>query len=67
MLNGKFTVFGLQKGAPAWAEELLVDTQDENLYKKCLEVAPKHGYKITRVYKPSTRLSQPYFTKCLNG
>ena len=66
MTNGKFTIFGLKNGEPAWAEELLVDTTDENLFNRCMEIAPKKGYKITRVYKPETKLSAPDFTKAIN-
>ena len=66
MENGKFTVFGLKNGAPKWAEEMLVDTTDEKVFKRCMEIAPKKGYKITRVYKPETKLSAPDFMKCLN-
>ena len=67
MENGRFTVFGLKKGEPAWAEELLVDTTDEKLFNRIMEIAPKKGYKIPRVYKPKTKLSAPDFTKCVNA
>ena len=65
MQNGRFTVFGLKKGEPEWAEELLIDTENENAYNRCLELAPKHGYKITRIYKPKTKLSAPNFADCV--
>ena len=65
MLNGNWTVFGLKKGQPAWAEELLCDTDDKNEYLKCLETAKKEGTKVTRVYKPSTFLSAPDFASAV--
>lgn len=66
MKNGRFTVFGLKKGEPEWAEELLLDTTDENIFNRCMEKAPKAGYKITRVYKPDTKLSKPDFVGSIN-
>ena len=66
MKNGRYTVFGLKAGDPAWAESLLVDTEDEREYCRCLEDAPKQGYKITRVYKPETVLNAPDFVKSIN-
>lgn len=65
MKNGRFTVFGLKKGEPAWAEKMLIDTTSEKAFEYCMKNAPKDGYKITRVYKPSTKLSAPDFTKCV--
>lgn len=66
MLNGRFTVFGLKKGDPAWKETLLCDTGSKERYELCLKKAVELGYEITRVYKPDTILSAPDFTKAIN-
>ena len=66
MKNEKYTVFGLKENTPNWAEVLLCDTENKDLFNKVLEVAPKRGYKITRVYKPNTVLNTPNFVKGIN-
>ena len=65
MTNGRFTVFGLKEGEPTWAEELLLETESEEVFNRCMKEAPRDGYKITRVYKPETEISAPDFMKAI--
>ena len=66
MLNGRFTVFGLKNGEPAWAEEMLLDTEKKEVFDRFMKEAPRDGYKITRVYRPDTKLSEPDFMRAIN-
>ena len=66
MNNGRFTVFGVKKGDPAWMEALLCDTGSKERFELCLRKAAEYGYKITRVYKPNTNLEVPNFASCVN-
>lgn len=66
MTNGNYTVFGLKAGEPAWKESLVCDTPDVKKYEAAVRQAKKEGYKITRVYKPDTILSQPNFAAAVS-
>ena len=66
MNNGKYTVFGLKKGDPVWAESLLCDTDKKEIFERCMNEAQKYGYEITRIYKPETKLNEPDFVGCVN-
>ena len=65
MTNEFFTIFVSKTGKHDHTAFLWVETKSREIYEKALAAVEPHGYKVSKIYKPSDELTAPDFTKAV--
>lgn len=66
MYNRFYTVFVSESGKHDHTAFLYIETESKEMYLQALKEIEAKGLKVSKVYKPSTFLGSPDFTKAIN-
>lgn len=66
MKNEYYTVFVSKTGKHDHTAFLWYETKDKAMFEKSLIAAKLHGYKVSKIYKPSDLLAAPNFIDSIN-
>ena len=66
MKNEFYTIFVSETGKHDHTAFLWVETKNRTIYEQALAAVEPHGYKVSKIYKPSDELTAPKFAKSVN-